>query len=949
MTRVNEEGAPPDVTVGVLGNLEVRMDDALVPIGHARQKAVLVVLSTEANRVVTPDRLIDSVWGGHAPARARSVLRTYLSNLRRALAPTGIAITWRDIGYQLTVDPDAMDVHRFRRLLGQAHDSDDPRRALTLIEQALELWRGEPLADLDTPWAHTVRERLRHERAAAEADRIDRALDCGRHRNLLPELTTRADEQPLDERVAAQLMLALYRTGRPADALEHYQHTRQRLAEELGTDPGPALQQLHQRILTADPTLTLPETDPAPEQATGQVPPPRQLPAAPAPFVGRRDELDRLDTALDASDRAATVVISALAGAGGIGKTWLALHWAHRNADRFPDGQLFVDLRGFSPDSQPLHPAAAVRGFLDALGVEPGRLPTDLDAQAALYRSLVVGRRMLIVLDNAATTDQLALLLPGTPTCTVLVTGRTKLASLIDRHGARHVQLDVLSREEARALLTERLGDGRVAAEPDVVDKLIELCGRYPLALSIMARHASIRPQVPLAEFAAELRDLGLDMLDNDDPAASLSAVLSWSLRGLTAELRQVFALLAIAPGPDIDLPAAASLTGLPEAQTRKALHALEDHSLLDRHTGGRYAMHDLVRTYAATTARDDLTEPVRRAALERVVDFYRHTAHAAARNLNPHRAPIRLDPPAPGTHPHPLPDLPVALAWLDTHHPHLLAAQHTATAHHRYHAVWHLAWTLTTFHGRRGHRHDALAVWRAAADAAAHLPDPTTRTLAHRLLGYAYAGLGRHEHAIGHLHQALALAEHHHDSAHQAHTHSTLAWAWARQGDDRQALEHARHALDLFRVLDQPVWEADALNTVGWYAARLGDYDTARDHCQAALTLHRQHHDPDGEAETLDSLGYIDHHTGHHQQAIDHYRQALALCRALGNTTEAANTLNHLGHPYTALGHLAQARAVWREALELYREQGRDPDAQRVQQQLDNLDKTTDADHHNA
>ncbi|MBB5959567.1 tetratricopeptide (TPR) repeat protein [Saccharothrix tamanrassetensis] len=689
----------------------------------------------------------------------------------------------------------------------------------------------------------------------------------------------------------------------------------------------------------------VPDRPANPAAADGSGVTPRQLPGAPAPFVGREEYLAALDRALTAADAdpatGTAVVISALGGAGGIGKTWLALHWAHRHADRFPDGQLFVDLRGFSPDSSPLQPAAAVRGFLDALGIAPGGLPVDPDAQAALYRSLVADRRMLIVLDNAATTDQVVPLLPGTPTCTVLVTGRTKLASLIDRHGARHVQLDVLSPGEARAVLSERLGDGRVAAEPEATGELIELCGRYPLALAITARHAATRPQVPLAEFAAELRDLGLDMLDDDDPAASLPTVLSWSLRRLTDEQRTVLALLGIAPGPDIDLSAAASLTGLPPAEARKALRALEGASLLDRRPRGRYAMHDLVRAYAAVTAHDDLSEPVRRAALERVVDFYLHAAHTADRLLDPHRTPIRLAPPAPGTHPHPLSDRPAALAWLDTHHAHLLAAQHTATGHDRHQAVWDLAWTLGTFQLRQGHRHDALAVWQAATDAATHLADPATRAHAHRLLGRAHTELGQHEQAVVHLHQALATE--HHDRIEQAHTHRALARVWELQGDNRQALKQAGHALDLFRGLDQPMWETVVLNDVGWYAALSGEYDTARDHCQAALALHRRHRHPEGEADTLDSLGYIEHRTGHHHRATHHYQQALNLYRTLGIATKAADTLDRLGHPHAALGRHEQARAVWREALDLYRTQEREVDAQRVRQQLDDLDNAAD------
>ncbi|MEV0675433.1 tetratricopeptide repeat protein [Actinosynnema sp. NPDC050436] len=682
---------------------------------------------------------------------------------------------------------------------------------------------------------------------------------------------------------------------------------------------------------------------PAPDDGRGTRP--RQLPGAPAQFIGREEylaDLDRALTPVDGTPATGTAaVISALGGAGGIGKTWLALKWAHRHADRFPDGQLFADLRGFSPDSRPLDPAVAVRGFLDALGVDPGRLPADPDARTALYRSLIAGRRMLIVLDNAATADQVVPLLPGTPTCTVLVTSRTTPASLIDRHGARHLRLDVLSAEEAHALLAERLGQRRADAEPDAVDELVDLCGRYPLALAIIARHAVTRPAVPLAEFAAELRELGLEVLDHDtDPAAGVPSVLSWSLRHLTSEQRLAFTLLGTAPGPDITPLAATHLIGMSAARTRQTLRALENASLLDRRARGRYAMHDLIRTYATTLAQD-LPEPVRRAALDRVVDFYLHTADAAARLVDPHTALTPLEPPTSEVSPQPLSDQHAALAWLDAEHPHLLAAQHTAAAQGRHHTAWCLAWCLTDFHRRRGHLHDDVAAWRVAVTSAGHLPDPGTLIRTHRHLGAAQARLDRHDEAIGHLRQALALAEEHGDSTQQAHTHHELAQAWEQRGNDRAALHHSRRALDLYRVEGNPVWEASTLNMVGWFAARLDDYDTAREHCQASLALHRSHNNPDGEADTLDSLGYIDHRTGNHRQAIDHYHQALALDRALGHTYQAANTLDSLGHPHSALGEHERARAVWREALELYREQGRHTDAQRVQQQLDGLGGT--------
>ncbi|MEU3642452.1 BTAD domain-containing putative transcriptional regulator [Lentzea sp. NPDC034063] len=928
----------------VLGQVELRVDGCPVEVGHARQRCVLAVLLVEANRIVTMEQLLDRVWADRLPHRARPVASNYVSRLRRALAGD-VVVVRRGGGYVLEVDPEAVDLHRFHRLVEQARGRDDAQ-ALALLEEAAGLWRGEPFAGLDSPWLAAVRTGLERERAAVRLDRVDVALRCGRHTEVLPELLTLADQDALDERVAGQLMLALHRAGRTADALGHYRRLRDRLVEQLGTEPGTALRDLHQRILDTDPALTPPPTAITAGTATkAELPVPRQLPAPPRWFTGRGTELARLDEALTTepgpqpSAAGATVVISAIGGAGGIGKTWLALAWAHRHAERFPDGQLFVDLHGFSPTQEPMAPEVALRGFLDALGVDPGRIPADPDAQAALYRSLAVGRRMLIVLDNAATTDQVTPLLPGSPTCTVLVTGRTRLASLIDRHGARHLHLDVLGRAEARALLAARLGAGRVAAEPGAVDELVELCGGYPLALSITARDAATRPAIPLAEVAAGLRELGLEMLDHDtDPAASLPAVLSWSLRRLTVEQRTVFGLLGVAPGADTTLPAAAALTGLSSARARKALSALEDASLVERRPHGRYAMHDLVRDYAATTAHRDLAGSAREAALVRVTDFHVHTAHAADRLLEPHRELLRPDPPAPGVQPLPLPDATAALAWLDAEHATLVAAQRAAVALGRHRVVWHLAWALDALHFRRGHLRDAVTSWQAALDAAAHLPGSADRIRAHRFLGSACSRLGRHDEATWHLDRALDLAGRHDDHVEQAHTHRALMAAWALRGNDRQALDHTRRALDLYRTLDHPVWEADALNAVGWFAARLNDFDTARDHCRAALALHRRHHNPAGEADTLDSLGFIAHSAGDHGQAVDHYRQALALLRTRGNLYQVANTLDDVGHPYAALGRHDHAREVWREALELYREQGRDDDAARVRQQLDDI-----------
>ncbi|MET0234200.1 MAG: BTAD domain-containing putative transcriptional regulator [Kibdelosporangium sp.] len=921
------------VELRVLGDVEAWIEDQRIEVGHARQQCVLAVLVMTANRIVTVDQLLERVWSQHPhPPQRRQVLRTYLSRLRMRLSPAGVAIERRPNGYILLADPDSVDVLHFHHLVAQARAADD-ERALELFDQALGLWRGEPFAGLTTPWLDSVRTGLQGERLAAQLDHVDVALRRGRHTSLLPALSTLASENPMDERVAEQLMLALYRAGRQADALAHYQHTRRHLAEELGTDPGPQLQQLYRRILTNDSTLIPVATTPASAGAGSQVVP-RQLPAAPWPFTGRTDHLATLTGTLD---HRGTVVICAIHGTGGIGKTWLALAWAHRHLDQFPDGQLFADLRGFSPDSEPMAPAAAIRGFLDALGVDPGHIPLDPQAQTGLLRSLVAHKRMLIVLDNAADAEQVMPLLPGEDSCTVIVTSRRTLTGLITRHGAHHLALDTLTDDEARALLCRRLGAARVAAEPQAVAELVGLCGGLPLALGIIAGRAHTHPRVPLAEFAADLRGLGLGALEDDDPATGLTSVLSWSYRALTTQQQVVFGLLGIAPGPDISLPAAAGLTGLPPAQTAKVLRGLQETSLLDRDTRGRYSMHDLIRHYATDIAHQ-LAEDTRTAALRRVVDFYLHTAFAADRLLEPHRHQL-LDPPEPRGHPHPLPDAPTALVWFETEHACIVAAQHTAATHHWHQAVWQLAWALNTFHAWQGHRHDRLAVWQSGLSAAEHLHSPATRTAAQRLLGSAYADLGRHDEAIEHLYEALTLAEHHQDHTNLAYAHRMLGWAWKRRGDDRRALEHATHALSIYRTLDNPVWEARALNAVGWYTAQLGDHDHARDHCQAALTLFRRHNDTDGEATALDSLGYIDHHAGRHEQAIRHYQQALTLVRDLGNTYQVADSFEGLGHPHAALSQHDQARTVWREALELYRNQGRNEDAERIQRLLNDLD----------
>lgn len=668
---------------------------------------------------------------------------------------------------------------------------------------------------------------------------------------------------------------------------------------------------------------------------------PRQLPPPPGYFVGRRDVLARLTTALDHVDpTGGTVVISAMTGMGGVGKTWLALQWAHQHRDLFPDGELFVDLGGFSPSGESMSPSAAVRVFIDAFNVESGAIPPDFEAQVGLYRSLVANKRMLIVLDNARDSAHIASLLPGSPTSTVLITSRDKLVALSTTQGINRLDLDMLSEREAYELLANRLGQPKVQAEPAAVTTLIACCGGLPLALGIVAGRAASYPTFPLATWADELQDSAtrLNALDAGDPAASLTAVLSWSTAALTAEQIEAFSLLGLTTGPDISTAAVASLTGLPASRAKVVLESLERVSLLQQHTPGRWQMHDLIRLYAKDQAVNHQPKELRETALRRLVDFYLHTTYVADQLLDPHRESIELNPPAPGCDPYPLHDATEALAWLDCEHPCVLAAQRLAIDLAWNTVAWQTAPTLHTYHWRRGRLSDQVLVSRAGLAAAQHLDDPAILAQAHRLLAEACALAGQHAEALDHLNQALTLAVQADDLSSQAHTHRVLAWAWGQQGQIPSALRHAIHSLELFQGLNNHEWEARGLNQTAWYSAQMGNYEEAQTRVEAALNLHRRHHNHNGEALSLSILGYIALHTGQYPQALDYGRQALNLHRSIGNSYHEADTLNGLGHVYLSAGQYSEARDAWQQAVQLYQIQNRKDEARRAQQQLNDL-----------
>jgi tetratricopeptide (TPR) repeat protein/transcriptional regulator with XRE-family HTH domain len=647
---------------------------------------------------------------------------------------------------------------------------------------------------------------------------------------------------------------------------------------------------------------------------------PRQLPPAVPHFAGRSAALKVLaDLIADIGAPSRTVVISAIDGTAGIGKTALAVYWAHQVAERFPDGQLYINLRGFDPGGPPLPPAEAIRTFLHALGVPQERIPAGLEAQAAQYRSMLAGKKVLVLLDNARDAAQVRPLLPGSPGSLVLVTSRTQMLSLVAAEGAHPLPLDLFTVAEARELLARRLGPDRVSREQQAADELIGLCARLPLALNIVAARAADQPSQPLADLAAQLHGTHrrLDLLDAGDPVTDVRAVFSWSYQGMATSAARMFRLLGgVHPGPDISVAAAASLAGGPARQARLALSELTAARLVIEHPAGRFFFHDLLREYAAEQAHAVDGDAERHGALRRVLDHYLHTACHAAQLLVPSRMPIALAAPQAGTAPEALADDVEALAWLDAEYPVLLAVLTAAVGAGLDEHAWQLPWALSDFLPRRGRLQDYVATHDTALAAAQRLLDRGAQAYARREIGYAYGLLGSYPDAHSHLEHALDLYRQLGDRNNEAITILQMAHLWGWQDRNSEAREHALRALEIAQAEGQASTQANALNTIGWYDALLGDFQHAIGYCQRALELLRGTDDKLGQAATLDSIGYIYLQLGSHRQALDYYQQALGLFTDIGDHYKQAEALIGLGNTHQASGDDAAARRCWQRAL---------------------------------
>ncbi len=925
----------------ILGPLEVRSGDAWTPVGAPKWRTLLAVLLLSHGQVVSTERLVDELWGDEPPAKPANLVATYVHRLRGLIGdPEGRVLVTRSPGYRLAADGDEIDAVRFARLVaaGRGALADGAvARAVELLSEALGLFRGPPLADVPlSDLVATEANRLEESQVAALGLRMEAEIENGDAAGTVAELRRLTAEHPLREELWALLMRALCAAGRQAEALEAYTRARTVIGDELGVDPGPGLRQLHQEILEAD-------ARPAPRPPKPVIKPAlSQLPADVPDFTGRADQVEylcRLFSGVpDEGNGAGAVLVSLIAGAGGLGKTTLAVHVAHQLRARFPDGQLYVDLRGAS--GRPAAPADVLARFLRQLGVDGDQVPVSEDERAGLYRTRLAGRRVLIVLDDARDAAQARPLVPGSVSCGVLVTSRNLMPDLV---GGHLVDLDVLDRAEARALLAKIAGAGRLDAEPDATEQLLAACAGLPLAIRIAGVRLAGRTSWTIASLAGRVADERRRIDEFTAGDLAVRACFQVSFDSLPAgrpgcpDPARTFRLLGLWHGPFISLPAAAALLAEPEDLVADSLETLVDAHLLQSLATDRYRLHDLLRVYAAEKAEAEEARQDRDEAVLRVLTWYLHTAEAAGRVISPQHARVPLGDGQLARPALAFASLEQALDWCESARVNLVAAATQAASAGMHEIAWKLPAAMMSFFYRRGHWADWTATHESGLNSARALGDRMAEAWMLNNLGMVF-GLQRKEAAVGCFEEALAIYREIGDQPGQARAANNVAQACLRVRRFPQALDAARRSLAVQRQAGDRYGEGIALGNLGDACRELARFDEAIGHLEQALGIFRELGDEHSQADSLSDLGDVYLTVGRLDDAQGCLRASLAIWRAHGERYGQAATLARLGQAQKHAGRLAEARELLTEAHFILTELGDLGQAAEVEAELAEL-----------
>ena len=942
----------------LLGPLEVLYDGEPQPLGSSGARSALACLLLEPNQVVSMDRLIETLWGEEPPATARTIIHGYVSRLRKLFAERGAGaedhtdldqpeIVTRAPGYQLRVASDRVDAHRARALVNHAHALDAAQRSRVLAE-ALTLWRGPVLSDVSSARLHRmVAPNLDELRLLALEERVAADLELGRHQQLIAELSTLVDQNPMRERLTGQLVLACYRAGNRAEAQARYHALRQKLSDELGIDPGPELRALYERLLRDDDTLLSPKQRSTPEPAapeTGVVRPiPAELPSAVAGFVGRTRELAALDQILADRERG-SVTLAVLTGTAGVGKSSLAVTWAHRVAHQFPDGQLYASLRGFDSERAPLSPSEALTSLLKTLGVAADAIPVDLDDRAALYRSLLADRRVLVLLDNAKDSEQVRPLLPGSSESLVVVTSRRRLDGLVVRSGARVLPLETLPTETALELLDRAGTPGLLSSEPDAARELAALCGGLPLALRIAAARLAVNPGGAVADLVEELTDERnrLHGLDIEDADTSVRRAFDISYRSLHPTHASTFRLLGMVPGHTFTSHAVAALCGTDPTTARRRLRALALAHLVTEPEPDRFGMHDLLRLYA----RDLVNAPGERqsiarsreddaAAFRRLLQHYLVVADHARRFLRPARDELDFAAKDHTTTPRPSIECrSEALAWFDAEWPNLVATVREANLQALHEFAWPLVRLQFNYLMVRCPWEDWIQIYTDGLASARAVGDPQGKVLMSAGLGVAYSRSGRTGVALSHYAESYRGAVSTGDPSWLAMAQVNMGSVLFRMGRYAEAQVHCRDALRTYRTLGDRYREAGALNNLAQVEQVNGLREEALAHLREAEVMYREADDLETLAVVLNNCGEVSLELGRISDGERYHHEALEVAQRCGSAMRQAAAYLGLGDAAEMRGDHSVARTRWETALAIF-ETGGSPRATELRKRL--------------